>query len=217
MSFVRTSRIHDPVVRVRLGRYREAGSDREITYIEEKGTACGQISHRRNQPVGSDRVAHGFGPAGMAALRSRSSPPLTSAATRSTVVSYLCSPSPRLVPTSSGVWHLSPSRLERPGPSGYPGPLPSRIALPRSSQSASRDCASILATASRCSRRLQESQASIGVVVTSPPYNIGVKYRSYQDDIPRSDYLNWTDGWLRAASKVMTPDASLFLNVETTD
>lgn len=47
------------------GRYREAGSDREITYIEEKGTACGQISHRRNQPVGSDRVAHGFGPAGM--------------------------------------------------------------------------------------------------------------------------------------------------------
>ena len=55
--------------------------------------------------------------------------------------------------------------------------------------------------------------ASIGVVVTSPPYNIGIKYRSYQDDIPRSDYLNWTDGWLRAASKVMTPDASLFLNV----
>lgn len=56
-------------------------------------------------------------------------------------------------------------------------------------------------------------RASIGVVVTSPPYNIGVKYRSYQDDMPRTEYLNWTDEWLRAASKVMTPDASLFLNV----
>jgi hypothetical protein len=35
------------------GRYREVGSEREITYIEEKGVSC-------NQPVGADRVAHGF-------------------------------------------------------------------------------------------------------------------------------------------------------------
>jgi site-specific DNA-methyltransferase (adenine-specific) len=54
---------------------------------------------------------------------------------------------------------------------------------------------------------------SIGVVVTSPPYNLGIKYRSYQDDLPRADYLNWTDRWLRAVSGVMAPGASLFLNV----
>ena len=42
------------------GRYREAGTDREITYIEEKGAACGLSEHRRNQPVSADRVAHGF-------------------------------------------------------------------------------------------------------------------------------------------------------------
>jgi site-specific DNA-methyltransferase (adenine-specific) len=54
---------------------------------------------------------------------------------------------------------------------------------------------------------------SIGCVVTSPPYNLGIKYRSYQDDLPRSDYLNWTDRWLRAASKVLADQASLFLNV----
>ena len=24
----------------------------------------------------------------------------------------------------------------------------------------------------------------VGVVVTSPPYNLGIKYRSYQDDLP---------------------------------
>ena len=45
------------------GRYREVGTNREITYIEEKGAACAQASHQRNQPV--DRVAHGFASADM--------------------------------------------------------------------------------------------------------------------------------------------------------
>ena len=43
------------------GRYRELKTDREITYIEEKGAACSQSGHRRNQPISPDRVAHGFG------------------------------------------------------------------------------------------------------------------------------------------------------------
>lgn len=42
------------------GRYREMGTSREITYIEEKGTGCGNGGHQRNQPVSADRVAHGF-------------------------------------------------------------------------------------------------------------------------------------------------------------
>jgi site-specific DNA-methyltransferase (adenine-specific) len=54
---------------------------------------------------------------------------------------------------------------------------------------------------------------SIGAVVTSPPYNIGIKYRSYQDDLPRSEYLNWTDRWLRQVVRALAPDGSLFLNV----
>jgi site-specific DNA-methyltransferase (adenine-specific) len=54
---------------------------------------------------------------------------------------------------------------------------------------------------------------SVGALVTSPPYNIGVKYRTYQDDMPRTEYLNWTDQWIRAASRVLSPGASCFLNV----
>jgi len=42
------------------GRYREVGTGREVTYIEEKGGACGQSGHQRNQPLSADRVAHGF-------------------------------------------------------------------------------------------------------------------------------------------------------------
>jgi site-specific DNA-methyltransferase (adenine-specific) len=53
----------------------------------------------------------------------------------------------------------------------------------------------------------------VGVVVTSPPYNLGIKYRSYADDIPRGEYLSWTGRWLRAVSRLLVPDASLFLNV----
>ena len=54
---------------------------------------------------------------------------------------------------------------------------------------------------------------TVSVVVTSPPYNLGIKYRSYRDDMPRRDYLNWTDRWLRAVARVLAPQASLFLNV----
>jgi site-specific DNA-methyltransferase (adenine-specific) len=54
---------------------------------------------------------------------------------------------------------------------------------------------------------------SIDVVVTSPPYNLGIKYRSYSDDLPRSEYLAWTERWTRAVARTLRPEGSLFLNV----
>jgi len=53
----------------------------------------------------------------------------------------------------------------------------------------------------------------VGVVVTSPPYNLGIKYRSYRDDMPRGEYLVWTDRWIRAVKGVLAPSGSVFLNV----
>jgi site-specific DNA-methyltransferase (adenine-specific) len=55
--------------------------------------------------------------------------------------------------------------------------------------------------------------ASISVIVTSPPYNLGVRYRSYDDTLPRERYLDWTGAWIEAAGKTLAPDGSLFLNV----
>jgi site-specific DNA-methyltransferase (adenine-specific) len=54
---------------------------------------------------------------------------------------------------------------------------------------------------------------SIDVIVTSPPYNLGVQYRSYDDTIPRAEYLAWTAEWVQRAAKALTADGSLFLNV----
>ena len=55
--------------------------------------------------------------------------------------------------------------------------------------------------------------ASINVIVTSPPYNLGIRYRTYRDDLPRTEYLNWTDRWIREATRVLDQRGSLFLNV----
>ena len=54
---------------------------------------------------------------------------------------------------------------------------------------------------------------SIDAVVTSPPYNLGIRYRSYDDGRPRAEYLEWTGAWIKAARRALAEDGSLFLNV----
>jgi len=66
------------------------------------------------------------------------------------------------------------------------------------------DCLDILS-------RLPER--SVDVIVTSPPYNLGIRYRSYDDTMPRQEYLKWTAEWIQRAARVLAPHGSLFLNV----
>jgi site-specific DNA-methyltransferase (adenine-specific) len=54
---------------------------------------------------------------------------------------------------------------------------------------------------------------SVDVIVTSPPYNIGIEYGRYQDSLSRSEYLDWTNAWIAAATRVLSPEGSLFLNI----
>ena len=54
---------------------------------------------------------------------------------------------------------------------------------------------------------------SVDVVVTSPPYNLGIRYRTYHDGMPRQEYLAWTGEWIQAAKRALAFDGSLFLNV----
>ncbi|MFZ5924641.1 MAG: DNA-methyltransferase [Bacillota bacterium] len=57
------------------------------------------------------------------------------------------------------------------------------------------------------------SPGSVDVVVTSPPYNLGVEYGTYDDTIDRSEYLAWTARWAAAVKDAMSERGSLFLNV----
>ncbi len=62
-------------------------------------------------------------------------------------------------------------------------------------------------------RRLAEG--AVEIIVTSPPYNIGKAYNSYDDKKPREDYLDWIGGEVAAggAARVLADDGSFFLNI----
>jgi site-specific DNA-methyltransferase (adenine-specific) len=59
----------------------------------------------------------------------------------------------------------------------------------------------------------QFPSGEVTTVVTSPPYNLGINYRSYDDGRPRGEYLEWTGQWVQAVRRVLAPDGALFLNV----
>lgn len=54
---------------------------------------------------------------------------------------------------------------------------------------------------------------SVDVIVTSPPYNIGVSYGAYDDTIDRESYLQFMSSWAETARRCLSPNGSLFLNM----
>jgi site-specific DNA-methyltransferase (adenine-specific) len=53
----------------------------------------------------------------------------------------------------------------------------------------------------------------VDVIITSPPYNIGVSYAQYDDTIPRLDYLDWMEKVAEECRRVLKPAGSFFLNI----
>ena len=56
-------------------------------------------------------------------------------------------------------------------------------------------------------------EASIDAIVTSPPYNLGIRYRTYDDTMSHDVYMAWTGDWVQRAAARLSPKGSLFLNV----
>lgn len=54
---------------------------------------------------------------------------------------------------------------------------------------------------------------SIDLIVTSPPYNVDIRYGSYDDRIPYSVYLEFTHKWLEKAYKLLKEDGRFCLNI----
>jgi site-specific DNA-methyltransferase (adenine-specific) len=54
---------------------------------------------------------------------------------------------------------------------------------------------------------------SINLIVTSPPYNLGIAYKTFKDTAPREAFLKWCQQWAAELKRVMADDASFFLNV----
>ena len=53
----------------------------------------------------------------------------------------------------------------------------------------------------------------VDVIVTSPPYNIGKEYGSYNDSRPREEYLHWMGTVFAEGARVLKDEGSFFLNV----
>lgn len=58
--------------------------------------------------------------------------------------------------------------------------------------------------------------ASIDVVISSPPYNLNIKYNTYKDNLEYQEYLNWLLTISKEIRRVLKNDGSFFLNVGST-
>jgi len=56
-------------------------------------------------------------------------------------------------------------------------------------------------------------EGEVDVIVTSPPYNLGIKYNSYDDSGSREEYLEWMETFAKECNRVLSDEGSFFLNI----
>ncbi len=61
--------------------------------------------------------------------------------------------------------------------------------------------------------KLELDSDSIDLIITSPPYNVGIEYNTHDDRLSYSEYLNWTKLWLKEALRILKPDGRMCLNI----
>ena len=54
---------------------------------------------------------------------------------------------------------------------------------------------------------------SVDLVVTSPPYNLGINYGTYKDTSKRSEFIRWCHEWATEVHRLLKPGGSFFLNL----
>ncbi len=65
-----------------------------------------------------------------------------------------------------------------------------------------------------CNDWMRKQKAkSIDCVITSPPYNLDIKYSKYKDDMSRKDYLDWFNQVTKEIKRVLKDNGHFFLNV----
>ncbi len=59
----------------------------------------------------------------------------------------------------------------------------------------------------------QLTDQSVDLVVTSPPYNLGISYGKYSDGQDRRSYLRWCHTWAEQVGRILKSSGSFFLNI----
>ena len=61
-------------------------------------------------------------------------------------------------------------------------------------------------------KQMKKQSFSVDVIVTSPPYNIGKDYNTYDDRKSRNEYLDWMESVARQCSEIMNDQSSFCFN-----
>ena len=60
-------------------------------------------------------------------------------------------------------------------------------------------------------KQLEEN--SVDLCVTSPPYNVGIEYDDWMDNMPVDEYLQFAKDWLTEVYRVLKPDGRIAVNI----
>jgi site-specific DNA-methyltransferase (adenine-specific) len=53
----------------------------------------------------------------------------------------------------------------------------------------------------------------VDLVVTSPPYNVGIQYDTHNDEIVMDEYWEWSEKWLTEAYRLLKDDGRMAINI----
>ena len=65
-----------------------------------------------------------------------------------------------------------------------------------------------------CVEKMAElPESTVDLIVTSPPYNVGIEYDTHDDKKTMSEYWNFTKEWLTQAYRLLKDDGRIAVNV----
>ena len=53
----------------------------------------------------------------------------------------------------------------------------------------------------------------VDLIVTSPPYNVGIQYDTHNDEIVMDEYWEWSEKWLTEAYRLLKDDGRMAINI----
>ena len=62
-----------------------------------------------------------------------------------------------------------------------------------------------------------QKDKSIDCVITSPPYNLNIKYSKYEDNLPREEYIDWLVNISENIKRILKDEGHYFLNIGATN
>ena len=57
------------------------------------------------------------------------------------------------------------------------------------------------------------SEGSVDLIVTSPPYGVGIAYDVHEDDVEFNEYVEFAKNWLSESYRLLKDDGRIALNI----